>query len=135
MSGLAQRVKEQFPNLVIDAFNDRGDEVVVVKKDAVKDLLQSLKNNPETDFNVLMDLFGVDYLFWEEKENRFEVVYNLFSLRKNHRLIVKAQVPEADAVVDSVTALWPAANWYGREAWDMFGITCKGHPNLKRILM
>ena len=132
---LAQSVKEKFPNLVKDAYNKTGDEVVVIKKESVTDILRSLKEDAAFGFNMLMDLFGVDYLFWEEKENRFEVLYNLFSSSTHRRLIVKAEVPETDATMDSVTKLWPAADWYEREVWDMFGIQFKGHPNLKRILM
>ena len=84
---------------------------------------------------MLMDLAGVDYLFWEDRADRFDVVYNLVSQTKNHRVILKVPVAESDAVVDSLVSVWPAANWYEREVWDMFGIKFRGHPNLKRILM
>ncbi|MBI4341326.1 MAG: NADH-quinone oxidoreductase subunit C [Candidatus Omnitrophica bacterium] len=66
---------------------------------------------------------------------RFEVVYHFYSTAHNHRLRLKAPLPAADPVVDSVTGLWAAANWFEREAWDMFGIAFRGHPNLKRLLM
>ena len=62
-------------------------------------------------------------------------MYNLFCLKTNERLIMKAAVPEDDAKVDSVSPVWVAADWYEREVWDMFGIRFNGHPNLKRILM
>ncbi len=68
-------------------------------------------------------------------EFRFEVVYHLYSLEKNHRLRVKVPVAAADPVVDSLTGLWQSADWFEREVWDMFGIRFTGHPNLKRILM
>ena len=137
---LAQTIKNRFPNIVLDALttpiaSSKADQVIVVKKQGVKDLLSVLRTDPEFQFNVLMDLSCVDYLHWEEKENRFEVIYNLFSLNKNQRLIVKALVPESDAVMDSVASIWPAANWHEREVWDMFGIRFEGHPGLKRILM
>ena len=140
--GLVEKIRQKFPNIVIDAWvrtspapTDSGDEVIYVKKEGIKTICHALRDDPDFEFNMLMDLFGVDYLFWEEKENRFEVVYNLYSLPKNHRLFVRVPVPETDANVDSVTALWPAANWFEREVWDMFGIVFKGHPDLKRILM
>ena len=132
---LAEKVRSKFPNLVQETIEQNGDPVVVVKKDAIKSLASSLKTDPEFQFNLLADLTAVDYLHWEEKEIRFEVIYNLFSLAKNHRLFIKARVPETDPTIDSVAPLWPAADWYEREVWDMFGIRFKGHPDLKRILM
>lgn len=66
---------------------------------------------------------------------RFEVVAHFYSLSHRHRLRLKAPVEEADARIDSLTALWPAANWFEREVWDMFGIRFSGHPDLKRLLM
>ena len=68
-------------------------------------------------------------------EYRFEVVYHFYSSTKNHRLRVKVPLTAADPVVASLTGLWHSANWFEREAWDMFGIRFTGHPNLKRILM
>ena len=135
MEGLAELVKTQFPNVVLSAGRLSGDEVILVKKEGIRALCQSLKTDLRFQFNILMDLSAVDYLHWEEKENRFEVVYNLFSLTKNHRLFIKVPVHESDVNVDSVTSVWPAANWYEREVWDMMGIVFKDHPNLKRILM
>ena len=133
--GLAEEIKKKFPNIVTEAYTDKGDEVVGVKKEGIRDFLTHLKKDPEFQFNLLMDLFSVDYLHWEEKEIRFEVIYNLFSLTKNRRLFVKARVPELDPEIDSATPVWPAADWYEREVWDMMGIVFKGHPNLKRLLM
>ena len=75
---------------------------------------------------------------WErpgEATDRFEVVYHFYSLTHNHRLRLKVPVPEADPVVASLTTLWPVANWFEREVWDMFGVRFTGHPNLTRILM
>ena len=69
------------------------------------------------------------------EEYRFEIVYHFYSLTKNHRLRVKVPVTLQEPEVDSLTGLWPAANWFEREVWDMFGIRFRGHPNLKRLLM
>ena len=134
-SGLAKRIKSKFPNVVTEALSLNGDPAVVVKKEGIRALAASLKMDPDFQFNILMDLFAVDYLFWEEKASRFEVAYNLFSLARNQRLFIKALVPERDCQIDSVTSVWPAADWFEREVWDMFGILFRGHPNLKRILM
>jgi NADH-quinone oxidoreductase subunit C len=70
-----------------------------------------------------------------DDESRFDVVYHFYSSSHHHRLRVKVPVTSADPVVDSLTELWHAANWFEREVWDMFGIRFTGHPNLKRILM
>lgn len=133
--GLAEAVKAKYPNLVSAVEVSPTGAVVVAKRDGIRALASSLKTDPDFRFEMLMDLFAVDYLHWEEKENRFEVVYNLFSLLKNGRLILKVQVPETDAAVDSVASVWAAADWFERETWDMMGIVFRGHPNLKRILM
>src|SRR3989338_5929606 len=114
---LAEQIKSLFPNLVIETSDQRGDTVVTVKKEAIKEIAFSLKQTPELGFNLLMDLFAVDYLHWEEKACRFEVVYNLFSVEKNRRVFIKIRVSEEDTKVDSVAAIWPAANWYEREVW------------------
>jgi NADH-quinone oxidoreductase subunit C len=132
---LAEAVKAKYPNLVAAVEPSAADSIVLVKRDGIRALAASLKTDPAFRFEMLMDLFAVDYLHWEEKENRFEVVYNLYSLEKNRRLILKVQVPETDAAVDSVASVWGAADWYERETWDMMGIEFRGHPNLKRILM
>ncbi|MBI4352925.1 MAG: NADH-quinone oxidoreductase subunit C [Candidatus Omnitrophica bacterium] len=132
---LTDVIKSRFPNIVTQACVDRVDNFIVIKREGIKDIASALRDDPQFDFNLLMDLFGVDYLHWEEKALRFEVIYNLYSLRKKHRLFIKAPVPEEDPSIDSVALVWPAADWYEREAWDMFGVRFKGHPNLKRILM
>ena len=132
---LAEQVKAKFPGDVTGVLDQQGDPLVYLERESVLKVMQALKTGPEFQFDMLMDLFAIDYLHWEEKALRFEVVYNLYSSSKHHRLFVKVGVPEKDASLDSVTALWPAANWYEREAWDMFGVSFNGHPNLKRILM
>lgn len=133
---LAAAVKAKYPNLVIGVESTDGIGCSVwVKREGIKALALALKNDAEFRFNLLMDLFAVDYLHWEEKEKRFEVVYNLYSLENNVRLFLKVQLAEADPALDSVTSAWPAADWFEREAWDMMGIRFNGHPNLKRLLM
>lgn len=132
---VAELIKQKFPNGVTEVPGQKGDALVYVTRESLKKILQTLKTDPDFSFNVLMDLFAVDYLHWEEKSQRFELIYNLFSTTKNHRLFVKTAIPEKDASVDSVVSVWPAANWLEREVWDMFGVSFRGHPNLKRILM
>ena len=131
---ILEQIKEKFLDDVYQTFEFRGDLVAVVNKDIIRDVMKFLKTEPKLDFNILMDLSAVDYL-WQERIPRYDVVYHLYSLQKNHRLRIKASLDEKDLVIDSVVSVWPAADWLEREVWDMFGIKFKNHPNLKRILM
>lgn len=135
MKEIHTKVKDKFPEAVLSAHDFHGDETVVVKKGALVEVIRFLKEAPEMDFNVLIDLSAVDYLTFGETRPRFEVVYHLYSLLKNHRLRLKVPVEEKDPAVPTLTGIWPVADWYEREVWDMFGIRFLGHPNLKRILM
>lgn len=130
---ILETLNQKFPQEVADLKAERGQQWGYVRKDAVKRVLSFLKN--ECDFNILMDLTCVDYLHWEEKAERFEVVYNVYSMKRNERVILRTKVAEDDASVESVASVWPGANWFEREVWDMFGVRFEGHPNLKRILM
>ena len=134
-----ERVQEQFAQDVLEAHAFRGDETAVIKPTALKAVAKFLRDTPELDFNFLMDLTAVDYLFFAggriQKEYRYEVVYHFFALKTNARLRIKVPVDEKNLEVETLSDLWPSANWYEREVWDMFGIKFKGHPNLKRILM
>ncbi len=134
MPDLHKKLKEKFPDKAIEIHNHRGDETAVIERGALVEAAQFLKTDPEFDFNVLMDLTAVDglELKWTP---RFEVVYHFYSFAKNHRLRIKVRICEKDAALPTLTGLWPAADWFEREVWDMFGIRFEGHPNLKRILM
>jgi len=109
-----------------------GQAVARVERTLIRDALVALRDHPDARFDMLADLTAVDYL---GRVPRFEVVYQLHSIARNHRLRVKAAVPEDDPVVPSVSSVWKAAIWAEREAWDMFGIRFAGHPDLRRILM
>lgn len=107
------------------------DEVsVCVERERLLDVCRQLKE--QCGFEMLTDLAGVDH--WNEMP-RFEVVYHLYSFTHHCRLRLKVKVPENDMWVDSVTGIWRGADWHEREAFDMYGIRFRGHPNLKRILM
>jgi NADH-quinone oxidoreductase subunit C len=134
-----QRVQEQFKDDIIETHAFRGDETAVIRPSALRAVAKYLKDTPELNFDFLMDLTAVDYLFFAggriQKEFRFEVVYHFYSLTHNHRLRIKVPVDEKNPEVETLTDLWASADWYEREVWDMFGIKFRGHPNLKRILM
>jgi len=134
-----EKVQEQFTAAIIETHSFRGDETAVIRPESLLAVAKFLKETPELDFNFLMDVTAVDYLFFAggriQKEFRFEMVYHFFSLKHNHRIRIKVPVDEKNLEVDTLNSLWVSADWYEREVWDMFGIKFKGHPNLKRILM
>ncbi|MBI4358523.1 MAG: NADH-quinone oxidoreductase subunit C [Candidatus Omnitrophica bacterium] len=131
---ILEKIKETFLDDVHETHECRGDLVALVNKEVIRELMKFLKTDPALDFNMLMDLTAVDYLDMERLP-RFDVVYHLYSLRNNYRIRIKAGVDEKDLIIDSLTPIWPIADWFEREVWDMFGIKFRGHPNLKRILM
>ena len=131
---LISTIKDKCQTDILDSHAQCNDQTIVVGQAKAISVLGVLKHDPDLDFNVLMDLTAVDYL-GRPNQPRFEVVYHLFSLNHNHRIRVKVLVSEGDCTLDSAVSLWPAANWYEREVWDMFGVQFKGHPNLKRLLM
>ncbi|PWU20718.1 MAG: NADH-quinone oxidoreductase subunit C [Bdellovibrio sp.] len=105
-----------------------GEDIIVAPKEDIVPLLQFLRDNKYFDF--LMDVCGVDY---PNRQPRFDVVYHLFNSKNGRRLRIKVGVAEGDSL-DSVMSVWRGADWFEREAYDMFGIVFRGHPNLRRIL-
>ncbi len=129
---IAQAFKERFPDELISMREFRGDLSITVKRESSREVLRALKNDPAFDFKMLLDVTAVDYL--SERASRYDVVYHLLSLSNKHRLRLKVPVPEDDPTIDSVIDVWKGADWSEREAYDMFGIQFKGHPDLRRIL-
>ncbi|MBI1803004.1 MAG: NADH-quinone oxidoreductase subunit C [Ignavibacteriae bacterium] len=110
----------------------RGELTVVLKKKAIVDVCRFLHDDDELHFDSLRDLLGADYY---RPDDRYEVVYNLFSLKNKFRLRLKVRIDESDLHVLSVTSVWSGANWQEREAYDMFGIVFDDHPDLRRMYM
>ena len=133
MPNLHLELQKLFPNDVLEVHAQHGYETAVIQRESIEKIASYIKINDFFDFNVLMDLAGVDgyELKWKP---RFEVVYHLYSTSKNHRLRLKIRTDEKDSV-PTLTGLWPIANWFEREVWDMFGIQFEGHPDLRRILL
>jgi NADH-quinone oxidoreductase subunit C len=129
---IVDRLKEKFLNEIVDVTQFRDQVFVSIKKEKITEICRYLHDDPDIYMDYLADLCGVDY---PEKRHRFEVVYNLYSLKHNHRLMLKAQLSEDDPYIDSVTQVWNGANWHEREACDMYGILFNDHPDLRRILM
>jgi NADH-quinone oxidoreductase subunit C len=132
MGKVIERLKTRFGEAIESSHEEHGDETVLVKREALLDFLRFAKDDIALRFDLLMDICGVDYL---GQTPRFEVVYHLYSVSKNHRIRIKVRVPEEDCTVPSCVALWKAADWFEREAYDMVGIRFEGHPNLKRVLL
>lgn len=127
---LGELIVTALPNDVIDSDVRFGELTVRTRLQSVPRVLTYLRDDVNCQFKQLVDLCGVDY---PEDEQRFEVVYNLLSMTHNLRVRVKARVAEGEAV-PSVTGVFSAANWFEREAWDLYGIFFSGHPDLRRIL-
>ena len=128
VSVLNQKVKDGILEVLPFAKDDR----LLVKPEKLPEILKALKETKELSFEFLMDQTAVDYLGQAE---RFEVVYQLYSMTHNFRLRVKTRVTEAKAQLKTASNLWKAADWFEREIWDMYGIRFEGHPDLKRLLM
>jgi len=134
---ILQRLRDRFGGAVVDTHEHRGDATLVVERGTLVDVLRFCRDEPTLGFDVLMDLTAVDYQKYPGREDgpRFDVVYHLYSLGHNHRVRVKVRVDEDDATVPTAVDLWPIANWFEREVWDMFGVRFGGHPDLRRLLM
>ena len=107
-----------------------GELTLVAPASDIVPVLTVLRDDSQCLFEVLIDICGVDY---PEREKRFEVVYHLLSPRRNQRIRVKCETDE-DTAVPSAVGVFPAANWFEREAYDLYGILFSGHPDLRRIL-
>lgn len=161
---LAERLRSRFPGATVQHDERVDQVTLVMHRDALRDTALTLRDAPEFAFRQLIDLCGVDYLAYGEDEwatqqatargfsrgvrryhgeqdpdrddpRRFAVVYHLLSLDHNQRLRLRVFAEDADfPVVASVVDIWPAADWFEREAFDLFGIHFDGHPDLRRLL-
>ena len=115
---------------------DRGQLTIEVAPGDVVAACTRLRDDPALAFTLLVDLIGIDYQGYAGWEGpRYAVVYNLLSISRNWRVRVRVFAPDEDfPALDSVIPVWPAANWYEREAFDLYGIVFRGHPDLRRIL-
>ncbi len=139
------RVKAAFADVKFMASEFRGQSTLIVPNQHLHRVLRFLRDDPESDYNFLSDVTAVDYLGYPAKQpGRFAVVFLLVSQSHNRRLTVKVFLdPSRDTSgievdpaleVDSVTDIWPGAEWREREVYDMFGIRFRNHPDLRRIL-
>ncbi len=130
LSELETHLSDHLKGALLSSRSSHGELTVNVARDGIVEVLTFLKTDARCRFEVLIDLCGVD---WLGRADRFDVVYHLLSPRLNQRLRVKTTTDETTPV-PSVVGVYPAANWYEREAYDMYGILFSGHPDLRRIL-
>lgn len=159
-ANLATKLEQRFSSEISGCICDRGEVTLVVHADKLIGVCTALRDEPEFAFSQLSDLCGIDYLSyghsdWATREttstgfsrgrddigvaeadaaNRFAVVYHLLSLTHNIRLRVRCFLDSNVPRIESVTSVWSGANWYEREAFDLYGILFDNHPDLRRIL-
>lgn len=124
-------LKAKFPGKIKDVSFPLGDETVIIERDALVEICSLLVKEPYA-FTMLLDMTCVDY---KDDDERFEMVYHLFSISNNNRLRIKTRLSERDLKIDSLTPIWKNANWLEREVFDMFGVHFNGHPYLRRLFM
>jgi NADH-quinone oxidoreductase subunit C len=130
---IGKALQARFPQEVREVREFGGQVSVILGRDRITEVITYLKTDPALRMDLLRDLCGVDY--HEKKTPRFEVVYHLYSVRLKHLIRLRAEVSEDDLVIDSVVGIHRGADWHERECFDLFGITFRGHPDLRRILM
>ena len=131
-SPVLRRVLELLPDAVQETHARLGDATARVDPARIVEVLRLLRDDPELEFEMLTDVTAVDYV---GEVPRFEVVYHLYSVAKNHRVRIKARVAEDAPEIESAVSLWPSADWMEREVWDLYGIRFRNHPDLRRILL
>jgi NADH-quinone oxidoreductase subunit C len=125
-------LQQQFSELFFEVRRFRDELTIYVPREHIVPVATWLKQHPELRYDYLSDLTGND---WPDRDPRFEVIYQLYSMQHYTRLRLKVRVPEDDCTCPSVTGVWRTANWHERETFDMFGISFDNHPDLRRLLL
>ena len=128
---ILEDLKQKFPDEILDMTVQFGDDIIQFERKALLDMVSFLKSDSYA-FSMLLDLTCVDYM---GEEDRYEMVYHLFSLTHNLRLRLKTRLNENDLKIASLTPLFRNANWLEREVYDMFGVQFTEHPYLRRLFM
>jgi NADH-quinone oxidoreductase subunit C len=138
MEAFASSVEKLLGHALAESFVRLGELTLVIRPQAYADAMRTLRDHPDCRFEQLIDLCGMDYRDYGEgvrEGPRFAVVVHVLSLTHNRRVRVRVFCPDDDLpLVASMIDLWPAANWFEREAFDLYGIVFEGHPDLRRIL-
>ncbi len=128
-------VQKAMPDALLDVKKFRDETTLIIAGDKIAEVAKYLRDASGLVYNFLSDISAVDYYPDYNRPERFGVSYHLYSMLYNRRLRLKVFVPEEAPEVPTVTTVWPGANWPEREIFDMMGITFKGHPDLRRVLM
>ena len=138
---LAAHVRESFGDAIVGECLSHGELTLDVQRASLLKVCKRLRDDNLLRFEQLIDVCGVDYLSYRAESPqgarpgpRFAAVYHLLSVSRNQRLRLRVALDDSLPMVDSLVDLWPSANWYEREAFDLFGIVFEGHPDLRRIL-
>ena len=138
IAALADSLKTTFTDKIVDMVSAGGELTLIVRAADLLSVADALRDHPALKFEQLIDLCGLDYRDYGNGRHdglRYAVVYHLLSVSSNHRLRLRVFATDDEfPVVDSVVGIWPSANWFEREAFDLFGIMFPGHPDLRRIL-
>jgi NADH-quinone oxidoreductase subunit C len=128
LASLTETIKSALGGAVVESVMARGELTIEVPAAEILRVMLHLRDR--ADFKILVDICGVD---WPQRDKRFDVVYHLLSLTRNARIRVKAKVAEAEGI-SSVIGVYPAAGWFERETFDMYGVAFTDHPDMRRIL-
>lgn len=130
LQSVVDGLSENHADELIDVYQSSGDTFIRVEPEAIIEICKYIKNDHH--FIYLADILGADRFTSEE---RFEVIYNIVSLRDRERLFLKVWLEEENPTVDSITDIWKSASWHERQVYDMFGVTFNNHPDMRRIYM
>jgi NADH-quinone oxidoreductase subunit C/D len=130
----ARVLTEALGDRVLGITDFRGDLAITVDRRAWVEAAGLLRDHPELDYRMFLDLCAADYLDKEDRRERFEVVLHLYSVSGKHHVRLKTPVPEAEPRLPTLTGVFKGTNWFEREAWDLLGVVFEGHPNLSRLL-
>jgi NADH-quinone oxidoreductase subunit C len=130
LDDLREAIVSRREDAMLSSVVTNGELTVRVAPAMIPDFLSYLRTDPSCRFTTLVDITAVD---WPAREKRFDVVYHLLSMHLNQRIRVKAEAA-ADELVPSIVGVYPSADWYEREVFDMYGLLFSGHPDLRRIL-
>lgn len=129
---ILNKVKSQFGDYVLEVSDFRNDLSIVIEKSKIVELAKFLKEDSELQFVMCKDVTAID---WATRKNRFTAVYHIYSFHLNYTLRIKANIDNEPASIETVSSVWPGANWYERETYDMYGINFENHPDLRRMYM
>jgi NADH/F420H2 dehydrogenase subunit C len=132
---LQEKIEHLIPGAVVSVAQTCGLLDLEVNPVHLPALVKHLRDDSDLKFEMLVDMVGADYLEYPQpKPGRFGIIYNLRSLSKGHRVLLRVYLPEEDPVIGSIHDLYKNANWLEREVYDQYGVRFTGHPNLKRLL-